>query len=165
SDANDDPARAFCLGKLEGVFRDIFLRYPHVRAENTEEGASVVEKKLEDLTEEEKAKVEEEAKQFATDLEQCVYDIYSEPDKQGKPSAGGRYKDRFRMLQFNLSKIDRTVLHKRIASADITPKEISLMSSTDLANEQTKQSIKIAEKEALEHSILEKTVVPRAKLT
>lgn len=69
------------------------------------------------------------------------------------------------MLQFNLSKIDRTVLHKRIASADITPKEISLMSSTDLANEQTKQSIKIAEKEALEHSILEKTVVPRAKLT
>jgi hypothetical protein len=69
------------------------------------------------------------------------------------------------MLQFNLSKIDRTVLHKRIASADITPKEISLMSSTDLANEQTKQSIKIAEKEALEHSILEKTVIPRAKLT
>ncbi|KAJ7898426.1 hypothetical protein B0H13DRAFT_2664550 [Mycena leptocephala] len=143
SDASDDPARAFCLGKLEGVFHDIFLRYPH----------------------EEKAKVEEEAKQFATDLEQCVYDIYSEPDKQGKSSAGGKYKDRFRMLQFNLSKIDRTVLHKRIASADITPKEISLMSSTDLANEQTKQSIKIAEKEALEHSILEKTVIPRAKLT
>lgn len=69
------------------------------------------------------------------------------------------------MLQFNLSKVDRTVLHKRIASADITPKEISLMSSTDLANEQAKQAIKIAEKEALEHSILEKTVIPRAKLT
>lgn len=69
------------------------------------------------------------------------------------------------MLQFNLSKVDRTVLHKRIASTDITPKEISLMSSTDLANEQTKQSIKILEKEALEHSILEKTVIPRAKLT
>ncbi|KAJ7708675.1 hypothetical protein B0H17DRAFT_1030445 [Mycena rosella] len=163
--ATDDPARAFCLGKLEGVFRDIFLRYPHVRTESTEGGASVVETKAEDLSEEEKATVEGEAKQFATDLEQCVYDIYSEPDKQGQPSAGGKYKERFRMLQFNLSKVDRTVLHKRIASADITPKEISLMSSTDLANEQTKQSIKIAEKEALEHSILEKTVVPRAKLT
>ncbi|KAJ6610202.1 hypothetical protein B0H10DRAFT_2061219, partial [Mycena sp. CBHHK59/15] len=165
SDAADDPARTFCLGKLEGVFREIFLRYPHVHAEGADEDASAVEKKAEDLTEEEEAKVEEEAKQFATDLEQCVYDIYSEPDKLGRPSAGGKYKDRFRMLQFNLSKVDRIVLHKRIASGDITPKEISLMSSTDLANEETKQSIKIAEKEALEHSILEKTVIPRAKLT
>ncbi|KAJ7155369.1 hypothetical protein C8R43DRAFT_1065913 [Mycena crocata] len=157
SDAGDDPARAFCLGKLEAVFRDIFLRYPHVRTENAE----VVEKKAEDLTEDEKAKVEEEAKQFATDLEQCVYDIYAEPDKQGKPSAGGKYK----YVAFTFTCVWNCVLHKRIASADITPKEISLMSSTDLANEQTKQSIKIAEKEALEHSILEKTVVPRAKLT
>jgi hypothetical protein len=92
SDATEDPARAFCLGKLEGVFHDIFLRYPHVRTETTDGGPSVVEKKAEDLSEEEKAKVEEEAKQFATDLEQCVYDIYSEPDKQGRPSAGGKYK-------------------------------------------------------------------------
>ncbi|KAJ6518807.1 hypothetical protein C8R45DRAFT_5653 [Mycena sanguinolenta] len=161
SAAAEDPARAFCLGKLEGVFRDIFLRYPHVR---DSEGA-LVETKAEELSEEDKARVEDAAKQFATELEQCVYDIYSEPDKQGRPSAGGKYKDRFRMLQFNLSKVDRTVLHKRIASADITPREISLMSSTDLANEQAKQAIRIAEKEALEHSILEKTVIPRAKLT
>ena len=69
------------------------------------------------------------------------------------------------MLQFNLSKPDRVVLHQRIASALITSKEISLMSSTDLANEETKQSIKIAEKEALEHSILTPTAVPRAKIT
>jgi len=69
------------------------------------------------------------------------------------------------MLQFNLSKIDRVVLHQRIAASHITPKEISLMSSTDLANEETKQSIKIAEKEALEHSILQQTKVPRAKIT
>jgi hypothetical protein len=39
------------------------------------------------------------------------------------------------------------------------------MSSTDLADEETKQSIKIAEKEALEHSILQKTKAPRAKIT
>ena len=39
------------------------------------------------------------------------------------------------------------------------------MSSTDLANEETKQSIKIAEKEALAHSILTPTAVPRAKIT
>ena len=39
------------------------------------------------------------------------------------------------------------------------------MSSTDLADEETKQSIKIAEKEALEHSILQKSTAPRAKIT
>ncbi|KAF7309785.1 Transcription elongation regulator [Mycena indigotica] len=153
----DDPARSFCLGKLEAVFRDIFLRYPHV--------PSGGEKKQEDLTETEKAQLEEDAKQFAVDLEQCVYDLYCEPDKMGRNCAGAKYKDRYRMLQFNLSKVDRTVLHKRIASGGITPKEISLMSSTDLANEQMQQSMKMVEQEALEHSILEKTAIPRAKLT
>ena len=69
------------------------------------------------------------------------------------------------MLQFNLSKVDRVVLHKRIASGHISAQEIALMSSTDLANEETKQSIKIAEQEALEHSILQKTTAPRAKIT
>ncbi|KAF8892270.1 hypothetical protein BD779DRAFT_1511945 [Infundibulicybe gibba] len=168
--ATDDPARKYCLGKLEEVFRDIFLRYPHVRGKrDTAEGGgdeeNIIQKPLQELTEDEKGALLEEAKQFAMDLEQCVYDIYSEPDKQGMPSAGGKYKDRFRMLQFNLSKVDRIVIHQRIASANITPKEISLMSSTDLANEETKESIKIAEKEALEHSILQKATAPRAKIT
>lgn len=39
------------------------------------------------------------------------------------------------------------------------------MSSTDLADEETKQHIKIAEKESLEQTILQKPVVPRAKIT
>lgn len=39
------------------------------------------------------------------------------------------------------------------------------MSSTDLADEETKQEIKQAEQEALEHSILQKVVAPRAKIT
>ena len=75
------------------------------------------------------------------------------------------FRERFRMLHFNLSKPDRVVLHKRIVSLAITPKEISLMSSTDLADEETQQSIKILEKESLEHSILQKTKVPLAKIT
>ncbi|KAF7308779.1 Transcription elongation regulator [Mycena kentingensis (nom. inval.)] len=157
SGARDDPARSFCLGKLETVFRDIFVRYPHVNSE---------EKKPGELSAAENAQLEEDAKQFAADLEQCVYDEYSEPDKAGRLSAAAKYKDRYRMLQFNLSKVDRTVLHRRIASGGITPREISLMSSTDLANEQMQQSMKLAEQEAFEHSILEKTTaIPRAKLT
>jgi hypothetical protein len=74
-------------------------------------------------------------------------------------------RERFRMLQFNLSKVDRVIIHQRITSGTISPKEISLMSSTDLADEETKQSIKLAEQEALEHSILLKSTVPRAKIT
>ena len=69
------------------------------------------------------------------------------------------------MLTFNLAKADRVTLHKRITSLTLPPKELSLMSSTDLADEETKQSIKIAEQEALEHSILQKTIAPRAKIT
>ena len=69
------------------------------------------------------------------------------------------------MLTFNLSQADRVVIHKRICYATISAKELSQMSSTDLANEETKQSIKLAEKEALEHSILKKTIIPRAKIT
>ena len=69
------------------------------------------------------------------------------------------------MLTFNLSKADRVVLHMRIASSHISPKELSTMSSTDLASEEEKQSIKKLEEEALAHSILKKSVVPRAKIT
>jgi hypothetical protein len=69
------------------------------------------------------------------------------------------------MLTFNLSKSDRVVLHQRIAASHITPKELSTMSSTDLADEETKQSIKQAEQEALAHSILKKTSMPTAKMT
>jgi len=69
------------------------------------------------------------------------------------------------MLQFNLSKADRVVIHQRITSGNITAKEISLMSSTDLADEETKQSIKQAEQEALEYSILQRSTAPRAKIT
>ncbi|KAJ3881634.1 hypothetical protein F5051DRAFT_95417 [Lentinula edodes] len=165
SNVVDDPTRKYCLGKLEDVFRDIFLRYPHIRRENEDDIAEVTEKQTEDLTEEDRNNVLESSKQFADDLEKCVFEIYSEPDKHGNQTAAARYKDRFRMLQFNLSKIDRVVLHKRIVSGHITPKEISVMSSTDLANEELKQSIKSAEQESLKQSILTKSNAPRTKIT
>ncbi|KAG6919512.1 hypothetical protein DXG01_005102 [Tephrocybe rancida] len=161
----DDPARKYCVSQLETLFRDVFLRYPRVRVENEDGETSIVQKPLDELSEEEKTALLDESKQFADELERCVFDIYSEQDKSGQPSAGSNYKDRFRMLKFNLSKFDRVVIHQRIVSAEITPKEISLMSSTDLANEETKQSIKIAEKEALAYSILKPTTAPRAKIT
>lgn len=84
STATDDPARKYCLGKLHEVFDGIFTKYPHVGGQ---EG-----KALEDLTDGEQGSVRDQARRFATELEQCVYDIYSEPDKYGKSSAGGKYK-------------------------------------------------------------------------
>ncbi|EAU90469.1 hypothetical protein CC1G_00853 [Coprinopsis cinerea okayama7 len=157
----EDPTRKYCLGKLQELFRDIFFRYPHIQ---TPEG-TLVAKAVDEMTEEEKDALTQEANQFAHDLEMCIFEIYAEPDKNGNPNAGMKYKDRFRTLQFNLSKHDRVVIHQRITSRNIAPKELSQMSSTDLANEETKQLIKVAEKEALEHSILPQITAPRAKIT
>ena len=97
SSAADDPARKYCLGKLEELFRDIFLRYPHLRVEkdNGDDDNNDVHEGVKpegDLTEEEKAILMNKSKQFATALEQCIYETYSEPDKQGRPSAGPKYK-------------------------------------------------------------------------
>lgn len=46
----------------------------------------------EGLSDEDKTRIEEEAKAFTTELEQCVFDMYCEPDKYGKPSVGPKYK-------------------------------------------------------------------------
>ncbi|KAI0334554.1 hypothetical protein GY45DRAFT_1269691 [Cubamyces sp. BRFM 1775] len=167
STAGEDAVRKYCLGKLQELFCQIFTRYPFLQSQSNGESGGVLQpdKKTEDLTVEEKESLESRAKQFGTDLEQCMFELYSEPDKQGKHVAVGKYKERFRMLTFNLSKADRVVLHMRIASSRISPKELSTMSSTDLASEEEKQSIKKLEEEALAHSILKKSTVPRAKLT
>lgn len=176
----DDPVRKHCLGKLQEMFCPIFLRYPHMDAPDG--SGNKVELKREDVTDEITQGLENEAKLFATELEQSMFDIYAEPDKHGKQAPGPKYKyvvwvsklvlntdhmsrERFRMLTFNLSKADRVVIHRCICYSTISAKELAVMSSTDLANEEMKQSIKIAEQESLEHSILQKTIAPRAKIT
>lgn len=50
------------------------------------------DKKPEELTPEEKEQLEMKARQAGADLEQSIYDLYSEPDKQGKQVAAGKYK-------------------------------------------------------------------------
>ncbi|EJF64119.1 hypothetical protein DICSQDRAFT_100770 [Dichomitus squalens LYAD-421 SS1] len=169
STAGEDAARKYCLTKLQELFRQIFTRYPFLaqrdEGDDTAGRSEQPDKKPEELTSEEKEQLEAKANQFGVELENCMYELYSEPDKSGKQVVGGKYKERFRMLTFNLSKADRVVLHMRIASSHITPKELSTMSSTDLASESEKQSIKKLEEEALAHSILKKSIVPRAKLT
>lgn len=87
-ESTEDPTRKYCLGKLEDLFCGIFLKYPLVRTKDDGEGSDGVEKKAEELTEGEKEAVLSAARQFANDLEHCVYEIYCDPDKH----AGDGYK-------------------------------------------------------------------------
>jgi len=57
------------------------------------------------------------------------------------------------------------MLHKRISSGQVASTTLSTMSSTELASQEQQESIKQAEQDALEHSILVKKTLPRAKIT
>ena len=78
--AADDPTRKYCLGKLQEVFNQIFLNYPYLRSDSADH--KLVEKSSQDLTDAERTYLVEQAQRFATDLEQCLYDIYAEPDNR-----------------------------------------------------------------------------------
>lgn len=93
--AGADAARKYCSTKLQEIFVDIFLNYPVLEepSEDQESDELVVMKKREDLTPEEKEKLEEKGRRFATELEECVFDTYSEPDpKTGHHIVGMKYK-------------------------------------------------------------------------
>ncbi|OCB87803.1 hypothetical protein A7U60_g5126 [Sanghuangporus baumii] len=169
--SHDDAIRKYCLSKLEEIIRPMFEEYREEQSRSQtegqvkEEGGDDARESTISSVEDDKNELVQKVKSFVNELERCMMDTYAEPDKTGKPSAGGKYKERFRMLQFNLPKPDRVALRKGIASGRITPAQLNVMSSTDLANEQTKHEIEQAEKEALEHSILQKITAPRAKIT
>ncbi|KAH9166816.1 hypothetical protein EDB89DRAFT_2001434 [Lactarius sanguifluus] len=175
--AVEDAARKYCLGKLSEMFAGIFLRYPSVRQKSeVREGAGegedevpmeteLVERKTGELSDEEKAQAKKRAAAYAAEVEHAVFETYAEPDKYGKLGAGTKYKERFRTLTFNLQQSDRVLLHQRIASGQVAPATLATMSSTELASQEQQQSIKQAEQEALAHSILIKSTVPRAKIT
>lgn len=91
--AGADAARKYCLTKLQELFRDIFLRYPTVHDVEPSEGETSVDKKTEDLTAEERAQLEEKAGRYATELEECMFELYAEPDaKTEKHSVATKYK-------------------------------------------------------------------------
>lgn len=96
SGTNEDPTRKYCLGKLQELFCRIFLKYPYFPDESKPDQEldldSHFTKSQEDLTEEEKASLEEKAKDYATQVEIVMFETHSEYDKAGKQSALGKYK-------------------------------------------------------------------------
>jgi len=106
--ASDDPTRMYCLGKLQEIFSNIFLTFPYfppedsVKIEDVADGPDPnVKRSVSDegftkttaeLTDEEKAHLEERAKAYAAQVEAAVFEAHNEPDKAGIPSAAGKYK-------------------------------------------------------------------------
>jgi hypothetical protein len=82
------------------MFTGIFMQYPYVQkdvkaGEEEEDGerkGPMVERKPEELSEDEKTQIRERATAFASELEQAVFETYSEADKHGKAGAGVKYK-------------------------------------------------------------------------
>lgn len=107
SGAAADPARAYCLAKFQDIFSGIFSKYPNAagdEAEGEQSASPPSDKKSEELTDDEKTQVDQNAKAFAIEVEQSIYDIYSEADVKGKVTVGPKYKyvSSFYLLNENL---------------------------------------------------------------
>ncbi|KAG8705208.1 hypothetical protein FRC09_003096 [Ceratobasidium sp. 395] len=145
SGSAEDPIRKSCLKLLVNLLTPIFSeRLPEEPDPPAESG---------------------NAEQFATSLEACVFEIYAEQGEYSEKSPGNKYKERVRMLNFNLGKKDRQELRKSIRVGQITPEELSRMSSIDLANAHAQQEAQKLAEEAMNHSILQARTAPLRKIT
>ena len=72
------------------MLRPVFFRYPHVEVDDG--SGNKVDLKAEDVTDEDKQRFQNEADTFASELEQCLFELYGEPDKHGKQGVGPKYK-------------------------------------------------------------------------
>lgn len=151
----DDPTRRYCAGKLREVLEPIFLAYHGWDASN--EGEPPKDRQPENVDE-----LKAKADVYVQELEGEIFAHYADAGQ-----AGSKYKERFRMLTFNLSKADRTHLRRRIGLGELQPSVLAQMSSTELASEQGQAAIAEALQASLASSILEqpRLAAPRAKMT
>ncbi|KAG8691752.1 hypothetical protein FRC11_010623 [Ceratobasidium sp. 423] len=141
----DDPIRKSCLELLIKLLTPIFSeRLP----DEPEHPAQAVG-----------------AEQFATELEACIFNIYGDQTDFDGKVPGNKYKERIRMLNFNLGKKDRKELRQSIRVGRISPDDLSRMSSIDLANSQAQQEAHKLAEEAMNHSILQARTAPLRKIT
>jgi len=73
-----DPVRKYCHGKLLEIIEPIFLEYHPVEPEGETEVSDEATKQV--------------AANYVAQLENAVFDQYSELDKKGVRSAGAKYK-------------------------------------------------------------------------
>ncbi|KAF8596770.1 hypothetical protein BDV93DRAFT_527877 [Ceratobasidium sp. AG-I] len=143
--SSDDPVRKSCLKLLVALLTPIFAERLPDELDPPAEGGN--------------------PEQYATELEACVFEIYAEPGEYDGKVPGNKYKDRVRMLNFNLSKKDRRELRKSIRVGLLSPDTLSRMSSLDLANAQAQQEAQKLAEESMKHSILQAQTAPLRKIT
>lgn len=108
----------------------------------------------------------EKSAKYAHDLEAALFDATSEAlPKASFRIAGKAYRDKLRSFLFNLKDKSNTTLRRRIADGSLTPKELSSMTSEELANDAIRQEVERRKRENLEQSILKKEKAPLRKLT
>ncbi|KAJ1306574.1 hypothetical protein OPQ81_007575 [Rhizoctonia solani] len=141
----DDPVRKSCLEILIKLLTPIFSERLPDEPEPPTQAVS--------------------AEQFATELEVCIFDIYGDQTEFDGKVPGNKYKERIRMLNFNLGKRDRKELRQSIRVGRISPDQLSRMSSIDLANTHAQQEAHKLAEEAMNHSILQARTAPLRKIT
>lgn len=62
---------------------------PKVKAEGS---SDATDETTPSKSEEEMGATDQKIRAFVNELERCMMEIYAEPDKSGRPSAGGKYK-------------------------------------------------------------------------
>lgn len=91
--AEDDPVRKYCLGKLKGIVVLIFLGHQKDVAESDNATGPPLNPQGDEVSDEvRKTEAEGKAAAFTGELEQCVFEVASELDKKGRKIAGPKYK-------------------------------------------------------------------------
>jgi hypothetical protein len=85
-----DPTRKYCLGKLREVLLPIFVQFANIS--QVSDGERSEDALTTEFDEERKKMAEEQGGVYVQDLEQCLFEIFGEPDKYGHKTAGGKYK-------------------------------------------------------------------------
>ncbi|KAI0035296.1 hypothetical protein K488DRAFT_10320, partial [Vararia minispora EC-137] len=169
----EDRLRKHVLDDFSKLFTKIFQSYPYVRA-GDEESSDPVEKKWDELTDEEKSEVTDVANAYATSAELALHETCGDDKQKFKLVSSAFYglrtlisapRSLYLMLKFNLSKDDRAAVHRRISSGGLPASTLVHMSPEDLASEDQQKSRRELEDEALAQSILQKTRAPTAKIT
>ena len=90
--SQNDPVRKYCLGKLKEVIQAIFVEFATIGIQSKDDNAEAPSNLNKSMPDEDKQVAVDKATEYVSDLEANLFEKYSEPDKNGKASAGGKYK-------------------------------------------------------------------------
>ncbi|UZJ54489.1 hypothetical protein CBS101457_003809 [Exobasidium rhododendri] len=145
--AGSDAVRKHALMQFIGVFDAIFAE--SVTKETEEER---------DIT--------RQSREYGTAFEASLFQLYGETSALSSTILAGKtYRDRLRTFLFNLKDKSNMTLRQKIASGEISARELAGLSNEELANDEIRKEVERRKRENLEQSILKKEKAPLRKLT